>query len=61
MLSVSFYVVSVYPNITLDHGIRAVRRKLLDRDSESPSVELMQLRLSERVPTNNLNVDIISH
>ena len=29
----------MYPIITLDHGIRAVRRKLLDRDSESPSVE----------------------
>ena len=39
MLLVSFDVVSMYPNITLDHGIRAVRRKLLDRDSESPSVE----------------------
>ena len=38
-LLVSFDVVSMYPNITLDHGIRAVRRKLLDRDSESPSVE----------------------
>ena len=39
MLLVSFNVVSMYPNITLDHGIRAVRRKLLDRDSEIPSVE----------------------
>ena len=39
MLLVSFDVVSMYPNITLDHGIRAVRRKLFDRDSESPSVE----------------------
>ena len=39
MLLVSFDVVSMYPNITLDHGIRAARRKLLDRDSESPSIE----------------------
>ena len=39
MLLVSFDVVSMYPNITLDHGIRAVRRKLLDRDSEIPSVD----------------------
>ena len=39
MLLVSFDVVSMYLNITLDHGIRAVRHKLLDRDSESPSVE----------------------
>ena len=39
MLLVSFDVVSMYPNITLDHGIRAVRHKLLDRESESPSVE----------------------
>ena len=39
MLLVSFDVVSMYPNITLDHGIRAIRRELLDRDSESPSVE----------------------
>ena len=39
MFLVSFDVVSMYPNITLDHGIRAVRRKLLDRDSEIPSVE----------------------
>ena len=38
MLLVSFHVVSMYPNITLDHGIKAVRHKLLDRDSESPSV-----------------------
>ena len=29
----------MYPNITLDHGVRAIRHKLLDRDSESPSVE----------------------
>ena len=29
----------MYPNITLDHGIRAVRRKLLDSDNEIPSVE----------------------
>ena len=27
------------PNITLDHGIRGVRHELLDRDSESQSVE----------------------
>ena len=39
MLSVLFDAVSMYPNITLDHGIRAVRHKLLDRDSESPSAE----------------------
>ena len=39
MLLVSFNVVSMYPNITLDHGIRAVHRKLLDGDRESPSVE----------------------
>ena len=39
MLLVSFDVVSVYPNITLDHGIRTVCRKLLDRDNEIPSVE----------------------
>ena len=39
MLLVSFDVVSMYPNITLDHGIRAVRHKLLDRESENPSVE----------------------
>ena len=39
MLLVSFDVVPMYPNITLENGIRAVRRKLLDRDSESSSVE----------------------
>ena len=39
MLLVSFDIVSMYPNITLGHGIRAVRCKLLDKDSESPSVE----------------------
>ena len=39
MLLVLFDVVSMYSNITLDHGIRAVCRKLLDRDSKSPSVE----------------------
>ena len=39
MLLVSFHDVSMCQNITLDHNIRAVRRKLLDRDSESPSVE----------------------
>ena len=39
MLLVSFDVVSMYPNITLGHGIRAIRCKLLDRDSESPSGE----------------------
>ena len=39
MLVVLFDVVSMYPNIMLDHGIRAIRHKLLDRDSESPSVE----------------------
>ena len=52
MLLVSFDVVSMYPNITLDHGIRAVRRRLLDRDSESPLVECIIdaiLRLSKRV------------
>ena len=38
MLLVSFDVVSMYPNITLDHGIGAIHCKLLDRDSESPSV-----------------------
>ena len=61
MLLVSFDVVSMYPNITLDHGIRAIRRKLLDRDSEIPSVDvlLMQLRLSERVPIYNSKEDII--
>ena len=32
MLLVSFDLVSMYQNITLDHGIRAVCRKLLDRD-----------------------------
>ena len=39
-------------SLTLDHGIRAVCCKLLDRDSESPSVECIIdaiLRLSERV------------
>ena len=35
MLLVSFDVVSMYPNLTLDHGIRAVRRKLLERNSIS--------------------------
>ena len=35
MLLVSFDVISLYPNIMLDHGIRAV----FNRDSESPSVE----------------------
>ena len=39
MLLVSFDVVSMYPNVMLDHGIRAIRHKLLDRDSESSSVE----------------------
>ena len=39
MLSVSFDVLSMYPNVTLAHGIRAVRHELLDKDSESPSVE----------------------
>ena len=39
MLLVSFDVVSMYPNITLDHGIRVVRRKLLDRGSKNASVE----------------------
>ena len=39
VLLVSFDLVSTHPNITLDHGIRAVCRKLLDRDSESPLVE----------------------
>ena len=29
----------MYPNIMLDQGIRAIRHKFLDRDSESPSVE----------------------
>ena len=29
----------MFPNITRDHGIRAIRRKLLDRDNETPSVE----------------------
>ena len=37
MLLVLFDAVSRYPNLTLDHGIRAVYHKLLDRDSESPS------------------------
>ena len=39
MLLVSFDAVSMYPNIALDHGIRAVQHKLLDGESESPSVE----------------------
>ena len=44
MLLASFDILSMYPNITLDHAIRAVRRKLLDR---------------ERVPMHSLKVDII--
>ena len=39
MLSISFDVESMYPNITLDHGIRVIRRNFLDEDSEILSVE----------------------
>ena len=41
-----------YPNITLDHSIRSVRRKLLDRDSEIPSVRctIDAIKILERVP-----------
>ena len=51
----------MYPNITLDHGIRAVRHKLLDRDSESLSAECIidAIKLLERVPIYSLKVDII--
>ena len=61
MLSVSFDVLPVYPNITLDHGIRVVRHKLWTGIAifHQLNVLLMQLRLSERVPRYNLKEDII--
>ena len=39
MLLVSFDIVSMYPSTTLDHGIRTVCHKLLDRGNKIPSVE----------------------
>ena len=57
MLLVSFDVVSMCPNITLDHGIRAVRRKLLDRDSESPSVECIIDAIKVIRPCSNIQLE----
>ena len=36
---VSFDAVSMYPNISLEHGLRAIRRKLLNRTTNVPSTE----------------------
>ena len=36
---VSFDVVSMYPNISLEHGLRAIRHKVLNRTTNVPSTE----------------------